>query len=128
MDKKQRRLDGQEKMEISKEEFEELVIKVLSEIPERFKKRLENIDFVIEDELRSPDSTMVTLGLYEGIPYDRRGRGIRMLPDKITIYKKAIERISRDRMSLEKNLKRVIRHEIGHYFGIKERKLRELGY
>jgi predicted Zn-dependent protease with MMP-like domain len=115
-------------MEITRKEFEDLVIDILAALPNRFKDRLENIDFVIEEGLRNTDSAKMTLGLYEGIPYNRRGRGIRTMPDKITIYKKAIEKISRNRQEMKKNLKRVIHHEIGHYFGFNEKKLRELGY
>ncbi len=115
-------------MEITKKEFEDLIIEILTVLPEKFKDRLENVDFVIEEGLRETDSDKMTLGLYEGIPYNRRGRGLRIMPDKITIYKKAIEKISRERADIKKNLQKVIHHEIGHYFGFNEKKLRELGY
>jgi predicted Zn-dependent protease with MMP-like domain len=115
-------------METTREEFEELVLQYIEEIPDKFKDRLENIDFVIEEEFRESDSNMLTLALYQGVPYNRRGRGIRILPDKITIYKKAIEKVSRNREELKRRLKSAIRHEIGHYFGISEKKLRDLGY
>ena len=48
-------------------------------------------------------------------------------PDRIIIYKKSIEAVSRDRKSLDRTIKRVVLHEIGHYFGLDEKRLRELG-
>jgi predicted Zn-dependent protease with MMP-like domain len=51
-----------------------------------------------------------------------------MMPDKITIYKKSLESISSSREELEKNTRRVVLHELGHYFGLGEDRLHELGY
>ena len=42
--------------------------------------------------------------------------------------KKSLEEISRSDKELEKNIKKVILHELGHYFGLDEKKLRRLGY
>ncbi len=120
---------------MDKEEFEKLVIKALEEVPEEFKNRLENIDIVIDehtiqknlDGRNNPDNRII-LALYQGVPITKRGGSKPVFPDKITIFKKAIESISHNRDDIEKNLKRVVLHEIGHYFGLDEKKLNQLGY
>ncbi len=108
-------------------EFENIVLEVLDNLPENFSSRLENIGLVIDDS--EPPKGKLTLGLYQGVPATRRTfRGRRSMPDKITLYKKAIERISPTDEDVKKNVRRVILHEIGHYFGLDEQRLRRLGY
>ena len=67
------------------------------------------------------------LGLYEGVPHTKRGRGYNLvLPDKITIFRKPIEMKCRSDKEIETEIGRVVRHEIAHHFGIGERTLREI--
>ena len=120
---------------MDREEFEGLVIDILEEVPEEFKGRLENIDIVIDEhtiqhteEIGSNTPSRIILALYQGVPITKRGGSKPVFPDKITIFKKAIESIYTNRDDLEKNLKRVVLHELGHYFGLDEDKLNHLGY
>jgi len=120
---------------MDREEFEELVIEILEEVPEEFKDRLENIDIIIDEhtiqhteESGNNTSNRIILALYQGVPITKRGGSKPVFPDKITIFKKAIESVYRNRNDLEKNLKRVVLHELGHYFGLDEEKLDQLGY
>ncbi|MCJ7665570.1 MAG: metallopeptidase family protein [Actinobacteria bacterium] len=121
-------------MEISIEEFEAEILDILEDLPQRFKDKFENIGFLIEEESISPflqnksGGPRYTLGLYHGVPFTSKRSGGQLLPDKIIIYKKSIEAVSRDTASLKKNIKRVVLHEVGHYFGLSEDKLKELGY
>ncbi len=113
--------------------FEELIEKYLSELPEKFKGRLKNIGVVVDYENYShkdldANPNELTLGLYQGLPNTEKPGHYRNLPDKITIFKKSLESVSADDEKLARNLKKVLLHEIGHYFGIDEKKLRELGY
>lgn len=67
------------------------------------------------------------LGLYEGVPRTRRGQGYGMvLPDKITIFRKPIETRCRSWEEIEKEVAKVVRHEIAHHFGIEEHRLQNL--
>jgi len=50
------------------------------------------------------------------------------MPDKIIIYRKAFEKICKDRDELEQKVEEVLFHEIGHYFGFNEEQLRKLRY
>lgn len=121
-------------MEISIEEFEKEILKVLEDLPRKFKDKFENIDFLIEEEGISPliggksGSPRYTLGLYHGLPMTSKTHRGQLFPDRIIIYKRSIEAVSRDIKSLKRNIKRVVLHEIGHYFGISEKKLKDLGY
>ncbi len=109
-------------------EFESIVLEVIESLPKNFSTKLENIGLVIDESDIVPGGKL-TLGLYQGVPATRRSfRARRAMPDKITLYKKAIEKVSRTDEDLRRNIRRVILHEIGHYFGLDEQKLRDLGY
>jgi predicted Zn-dependent protease with MMP-like domain len=102
-------------------EFDALVEKALKKIPARFRKRLENVAVVVEKEPPRPG----LLGLYQGRPLTTRtiSDGFH-LPDKITIYQGPHERMAVDREHLEKLLEETVWHEVAHYFGLDERRVR----
>ncbi len=110
-------------MEIEQSQFEEIVYQKLKKLPEFFKERLENVEFFVEDG-DSPN----LLGLYRGIPYGKRVNYNLVMPDKIVFFKRAFERICRNREELEEKIQEVLLHEIGHYFGFSEEQLRRLKY
>lgn len=117
-------------------EFEAAVDEALDEIPEEFQSKIENLDIIIEDYpspevQKQMDSTQFgLLGLYSGVSKNHRSptwySGV--LPDRIYLYKKNIESISRDPEDLKHRIKSVVLHEVGHYFGIDDKRLRELGF
>lgn len=114
--------------------FEELVIEALSGLPLEFQDKLENIDVVIADrptpgQLASMglNRGTILLGLYEGVPLTKRGRQYGIVPpDKITIFQKPIEAQCRNKREITKEVQRVARHEIAHYFGIDEASLERI--
>ncbi len=69
------------------------------------------------------------LGLYEGISLKDRAQDYSgVMPDKITLFKKAIEAECRKkRSSLRREIKETICHEIAHHFGIGDERLTDLG-
>lgn len=106
----------------------------LRRLPKFFKKKMKNIDVVVEDQasrdllsevgLRSPSEL---LGLYQGIPLDRRGFYYgNVLPDKITIFQIPIESICQTKEEVKEKVKEVVIHEVGHYFGLDDERLKEL--
>jgi predicted Zn-dependent protease with MMP-like domain len=103
------------------EDFDKVVERALRRIPARFRKRLENIAIVVEREPPRPG----LLGLYHGVPLTERGVGgsFRM-PDQITIYQGPHERMARDREDLERIVADTVWHEIAHYFGMDETRVR----
>jgi predicted Zn-dependent protease with MMP-like domain len=116
------------------ERFQELVVRAVNELPEEFLSRLHNLDVVVEDRptisqrrRAGLDPGHTLLGLYEGVPQTRRGRGYGMvLPDKITIFQGPIEARCRSEDEIEAEVRRVVRHEIAHHFGISDARLKEL--
>jgi predicted Zn-dependent protease with MMP-like domain len=121
-------------MKLTRREFEELAVSALKGLPKFFKKKMENVDVVVEDRA-SRDllsemgirSFYDLLGLYQGIPLDRRGFYYgNVLPDKITLFQIPIESICRTKEEIEEKVKEVVMHEVGHYFGLDDKRLREL--
>ncbi len=118
------------------QEFEAVIHEALEELPEEFSSKIENLDILIED-FPSPDvqknlrvSVNGLLGLYSGVPQKYRSPTYygNVLPDRIVIYKKNLEAICHSREELKEQIQRTILHEIGHYFGINDKRLRELGF
>jgi len=115
-----------------KRAFEKMVQEALETIPGELKDRLENVAFMVEDEpsdlpeeWEGEDQNL--LGLYHGI--SRKDRGFwygNALPDRILIYQKPLERISRNLRELRENIRLTVIHEVGHYFGFDEEELRAL--
>ena len=103
------------------DEFDALVERALRRIPARFRRRLDNVAIVVEPEPPRPG----LLGLYQGVPLTTRGvsDSFRM-PDKITIYQGPHERMARDREHLERMVADTVWHEIAHYFGMDEARVR----
>ena len=109
---------------MDRDKFAELVREALDSLPSVFRKRLNNIQIVIEDE---PVAQTSLLGLYQGVPFKHRGVWYgNVLPDRITLFKKNIERVSRTENELRDWINKVLIHEIGHYFGFSEADLQRL--
>ncbi len=114
--------------------FEELVVEAVAGLPADFCNRLENVDVVVEEwpSQRHLDNTRLKrghtlLGLYQGVPLTRRGRGYGLVaPDKITIFQRPIEAQCRNEAEIRDRIQRVVRHEIAHHFGTGEARLAQL--
>ena len=50
------------------------------------------------------------------------------LPDRITIFRRPLEEDFDDPGELEEEIRVTVLHELGHYFGLDENRLAELGY
>lgn len=104
------------------EQFRRLVLKAIKKLPKIFRDKMENVEIVIEDE---PVDQKSLLGLYQGVPLKHRGSWYgNVLPDKITLFQRNIERQCRDKAEVEILVNDVLIHEIGHYFGFDEEDLR----
>jgi predicted Zn-dependent protease with MMP-like domain len=105
--------------------FEELVGEALAEIPKGFRKLIDNVTVMVEDDC--PPGTSL-LGLYHGVPYPHRSPGSygNLPPDVIVIYQRPIESISRTDEDIKDNVRDTVLHEVGHYFGLGEAELREI--
>src|SRR5436190_7034524 len=112
-------------IDVSPERFEELAAEALDGLPEWVQQRLENVEVLIEDRPARREPGL--LGLYEGIPLTRRGGGyFGVLPDRITLFRLNLQRISRDEDDLRRRVGHTVVHEVAHFFGISDDRLREI--
>jgi predicted Zn-dependent protease with MMP-like domain len=120
--------------QVDRESFEGLVTFAVEDLPDTFRDRITNLEFVVEDLASSEDYARVgvgrgrtLLGVYRGIPLPRRGRRYNMaLPDRIVIFQQPIQRLARSETDLSERVRHVVRHEIAHYFGLSDERLREI--
>ena len=105
--------------------FDDHVRNALDSLPPRIAEALRNVAVVIEDE--NPDDPDL-LGLFEGVPLTERGDAAGLLPDKITIYRNPLVESFPDTDELEDEIRINVVHELGHYFGLDEERIAELGY
>lgn len=108
---------------VSRARFASLIAAAVAALPDTLRARLENVAFVLEDDDRPGRS----LGLYHGVPKTHRSlNDSGVLPDKITIFQAAIEREAKTVDDLPSLVRLVVWHEIGHYFGFSERRVRQM--
>jgi predicted Zn-dependent protease with MMP-like domain len=107
-------------------EFQAWVEEALDDLPDDLRRSMSNVEIVVDEE--SPAESSI-LGLYQGVPLTRRTSGYAAVPpDKITIYRRPIERVvGTDPARLRQQVKHVVVHEIAHHFGISDERLVELG-
>ncbi len=105
--------------------FAAMVERALDGLPPELAGYLRNVGVVIDDH--SPDLDL--LGLYEGVPLtERLSDYSAALPDRITIYRKAICAYCADEAEVVDEVRRTVVHEIAHHFGIDDERLHELGW
>jgi predicted Zn-dependent protease with MMP-like domain len=105
--------------------FEEMVAAALDDLPEGLGRLMQNVAVTVEHGPGPPG----LLGLYEGIPLtSRTSQYAGVLPDRITIYRRAICAICRTEPEVADQVRRTVIHEVAHHFGIGDDRLRELGW
>jgi predicted Zn-dependent protease with MMP-like domain len=122
---------------MTRREFERIVEESVRSLPEEFRSRIENVHLRVAEspnrrQSRSsggpPGREPSLYGLYEGTPRTERGpEDAPLLPDRITIFKRAIERDCKTREEMKKCVQETVLHELGHYFGLDDRQLDALG-
>jgi len=119
---------------MEREKFEKLTEEALAQIPKKFKKLISNLAVIVEEKPSreiyertgsSPLSSI--LGHYHGVPFKHRGPFYGNIPpDVIVIYQKPIENICSTEEEIKKKVREVVFHEIGHYFGLSDKELKEI--
>src|SRR5262245_25672270 len=111
---------------VTREQFEDLVAEAIDTLPPDLAKLIDNVGIFVEDE--SPPGQRL-LGLYQGVPLTRRGFFYSgALPDRITIYRRPVMRITSTTDEIREQVRITVVHEIAHHFGIDDDRLHELGY
>ena len=120
---------------MSRERFEELARNAFDSLPEVLVEKMENVVVVVEED-PSPGARVkfaggMLLGLYEGVPQNRRGTyygAYPVGPDKISLFRRNIMRSVRSEEELPEKIREVLIHEIAHHFGMDEDEIRNAGY
>ncbi len=123
---------------ISNAEFDQLVDNVLQQVPDEYRQYLENVvvevhdrpsralDAYVEDDEAPED----LLGLYIGVPLEDKlpTLGEPGGPDRILLFRENLCAMCTTRAELIDEIRVTLLHEIGHFFGMDEDQLDELGY
>ena len=118
-------MDNEHVIDIAPDRFEEMVTAALDGMPEEFGKLMRNIAVTVENN----PGPRGLLGLYQGVPLtSRTSQYGGVLPDRITIYRLAICAICTTEQEVAVQVRRTVIHEIGHYFGLSDARLHELGW
>lgn len=112
-----------------------LVRRALRDVPPPFRDQLPQVDIVVKRRPTRADLAEAGLGgdesmygFYRGVPLTERGSGYNLVaPDVIDIYQQPLEEDFPDEEELVAEIRATVLHELGHFFGIDDDRLDELG-
>jgi predicted Zn-dependent protease with MMP-like domain len=110
---------------ISRREFEALVEEALGGVPASFRRYLDNLVVVVEeepsdedyDETDTPEEDEL-FGIFRGAPFFERDRVITNLPAQIAIFRGPILRNCATRGEAVREIRETVVHELGHLLGL----------
>jgi predicted Zn-dependent protease with MMP-like domain len=105
--------------------FERLVEAALDGLPPEIVRLLENVAIVIDDEPEPGDEDVY--GLYEGVPAVEWGADWAAVPNKITLFRLALEADFPDPQALTDEVRKTVLHELAHHAGFDDDRLHQLG-
>ncbi|MDO5634025.1 MAG: metallopeptidase family protein [Micrococcus sp.] len=116
---------------MSEQEFDDAVSAALTRIPDELARLLTNVVVVVEDEYtpqpwEDPDTEL--FGLFEGFSLEERAEAPWQMPDRIVVFRGPLSRHCESREELDEEIVITVMHEVGHFFGIDEQRLHELGW
>ena len=121
-------------MRVNRKQFEKMVWQAVDELPEALKAEIKNLEIEVRyapddddfDLADDPDDDL--LGLYHGIPLtERLGDYNLAVPDLITIFQRAHEDECQTVAAMREEVRKTVRHEIAHYFGMSDDRLDAIG-
>jgi predicted Zn-dependent protease with MMP-like domain/Flp pilus assembly protein TadD len=128
--------DFPEPVSLSPEAFEEVVEAALAELPEPVRRWLSNVAVTVEDlpeveELVASDPPLSPsiLGIFRGSPLGQKASmdPWSHFPSSIALFQRNLERMARDEDELVEEIRVTLLHEVGHFLGLDEDGLRDLG-
>lgn len=115
-------------LDINKQKFEEIVSLAIENLPDKFKKKLNNMAVFAEDEPTAEQLKKVNLkrgdllfGLFEGYAQARKLNFGPVLPDRITIFSRAILSQAASLDEAKNKIISTVKHEVAHHFGSDEK-------
>ena len=110
---------------ITPAQFEAYVEEALGQIPPAFRKYLENVVVVVEEEPADEDYELTDtpddeelFGIFRGIGVFDRETAVSHLPAQIAIFRGPILRWCRSRGEAVREIRDTVVHEIGHMLGL----------
>ncbi|HKA90573.1 MAG TPA: metallopeptidase family protein [Haliangiales bacterium] len=117
---------------LSQEEFERVAEEALGELPDRIRTLLQNVPIVASDypsiEIIAEGNDPRMMGFFSGVPYPEKSN-VGSVPhlDCVFLYQKNIERMVKTREEAAREIRITLLHETGHFFGLSEEELEEMG-
>lgn len=120
-------------LDISDEHFQELINRAFDRLPQPHRDNIRNVALLQADE-PSPEQRQqlalrhdeTLLGLYEGVPLSQRQGSTRVLPDRITLFKGPLTRMTATEHDLQQEIYHTLWHEIAHYYGLNHTDIHKL--
>jgi predicted Zn-dependent protease with MMP-like domain len=117
---------GESMVQVSEDEFEQLVSAALDSLPNDMMEPLDNIIFLVEN---TPEDGSAILGEYDGYSLaERENYGFGEQPDRVILYRDNLQEISENIEELRREIRITLVHEIAHFYGISEERIHELGW
>ena len=112
---------------ISDADFDRAVNDGIDQVPDSFIELLDNVVILVEDD--PPDDEPDLLGVYDGVPLTERGDNYGFVaPDRIILYRNPLKEMCDTVDELVDEIAVTVVHEIGHFFGIDDDQLDEMGW
>jgi predicted Zn-dependent protease with MMP-like domain/Tfp pilus assembly protein PilF len=117
---------------VSTDRLEEIVEAALKELPERARSLLSNCPILVEDypsdELIDDGLDPRLLGLFTGMPFpEQPSMGAAPHLESVLLFQRNIERVARSVPEMEEQIRITLLHETGHFFGLDEEDLADVG-
>ena len=110
--------------------FEEALATAIAALPEPYRRELDSVAIVIQDE---PDAAQLEsvgarglLGLYQGVPRTAFGADGAPVASKITLFRGPLTRAYPGQGALREGVRETLEHELAHPLGISDARLSEL--
>lgn len=119
---------------MNSDQFAHCVAQAFDELPPALRRELSNVAIVVEEladddvlDQADVDDPMDLYGFYIGVPLTARGSSYGLIaPDKISIYRRPIVAVCANDTAIKQMIRKTLRHELAHYFGIDDDRLEEL--
>jgi predicted Zn-dependent protease with MMP-like domain len=120
---------------MDRQQFEQEVAHAIEQVPRDIRRQIANVAIVVEDlpddttmDMAEVDDPYELFGFYHGVPLTQRTHNYGLIsPDKISIFRKPILAVCNSDDEARAMIRRTLRHELAHYFGIDDDRLEELG-
>lgn len=117
---------------LTEEEFVEVAEAALEELPARARALLQDVPILVADAPSEEDVRdgldPRLLGLFTGLPYpDHSALGGAPQLTQILLFRRNLERVAADVDELREEIRITLVHETGHFFGLSEDELHDMG-